>query len=124
MCTSPNAKVHGILTMMSLIKAPRKTFDTITTIDFYRVNHHLLQSFSSAAIPRAPMHGCNTNLLHSFIKRDRHTHTHIYIYIHINTSSVSDCRFCLFKNVEFKDGMGLRLGNGISPHFAFLRGGV
>jgi len=29
------------------------------------------------------------------------------------------------KNVEFRDGMGLRLGNGISPcFFAFLRGGV
>ena len=29
------------------------------------------------------------------------------------------------KNVEFRDGMGPRLGNGISPcFFAFLRGGV
>ena len=29
------------------------------------------------------------------------------------------------KNVEFRDGMGLRLGNGISPcFFTFLRGGV
>jgi len=29
------------------------------------------------------------------------------------------------KNVEFRDGMGPRLGNGISPcFFAFLRGGI
>ena len=29
------------------------------------------------------------------------------------------------KNVEFRDGMGPRLGNGISPcFFTFLRGGV
>ena len=29
------------------------------------------------------------------------------------------------KNVEFRDGMGLRLGNGISPgFFTFVRGGV
>jgi len=28
------------------------------------------------------------------------------------------------KNVEFRDGMGLRLGNGISPRFfSFVRGG-
>ena len=31
----------------------------------------------------------------------------------------------ILKNVEFRDGMGLRLGNGISPcFFTFLRGGV
>jgi len=30
-----------------------------------------------------------------------------------------------FKNVEFRDGMGLKLGNGISPcFFTSLKGGV
>jgi len=35
------------------------------------------------------------------------------------------CTVIVKKNVEFRDGMGPRLGNGISPcFFAFLRGGI
>ena len=44
------------------------------------------------------------------------------IYVYANCGLPSLGPIPLKKNVKFRDGMGLKLGNGISP--TFMRGGV
>jgi len=67
---SQNAKVHGVLVMLSLRK-PGKMFNIVTsTLVFYHVSHRLL---STVAIPCANA----LNLLHSFTVSEV-AHTHIY----------------------------------------------
>ena len=48
MCASPNTKVHGVLTMLSLMKPGKKLEVVIGTLFFYCVSHHPL---STAAVP-------------------------------------------------------------------------
>jgi len=80
MCTSPDAKVQGILTMLSPMK-PRKKFDRITgTAFFHRVSYHLLQSLSTVAFFASQWTTTHGWLLHSFAKHDGSC-KNIYIYM-------------------------------------------
>ena len=63
MGVSLNAKVHGVLMMLSLTKPVEKFHTTTGIFVLYHVSHHLLQLLSIAAVPHANAHGCDTNLI-------------------------------------------------------------
>jgi len=72
MCVSLNAKVHGIITMLSPMK-PRK-FDTITCEP-------------PTVVPGScSVHQCTTIYADAILKETAHTHVYIYIHTHSNAS--------------------------------------
>ena len=73
MYVSPNAKVHGILAMLSPWRSSMQLWIAVTFV-FHRVSHHLLQLLSAAVILCAnaiQYADALLTLLHSFIKSDR-----------------------------------------------------
>ena len=93
MCAPLNAKVHGVLTMLSLMK-PGKKFHAITGTfvfppsepsSFTIIVHSRCSACQCTTICR-----CDTNFI-AFLYEVTHICTCIYIYIYKNNSSVSDC---------------------------------
>ena len=84
MCASPNAKVHGVIMMLSPMK-PSKKFDTITSTLFSTMWATIFYNRCPQQLFRLPMHYNMWMqyypLLHSFIKCDRSC-GHIYVYIY------------------------------------------